>query len=144
MKMDFAFKTITEFNDYFKDEKTCYEFLETQNWQGIPVYPHFGPLKKPCKVKVRGKFTDIPSYRCSERACDLPFTIRTGSIFLLKVLIFNKNSGHGIEHFSYYRECIYPVADRHQRTMKNQHMPLNFTPNIRTRGRGIQVFLFEL
>nr|WP_230679841.1 IS1595 family transposase [Pontibacter sp. 172403-2] len=38
-------------------------------------------LKKPYNVKPRGKFKDIPSYRCSERQCDLPFTVRTGSIF---------------------------------------------------------------
>lgn len=80
-KMDFTFKTIHEFNDYFKDEKTCYEFLEYQLWAGVPVCPHCGSVKKPYKVKARGRFQDIPSYRCSERACDLPFTVRTGSIF---------------------------------------------------------------
>ncbi|MES2701356.1 MAG: IS1595 family transposase [Bacteroidota bacterium] len=79
--MDFTFKTISEFNDYFKDEKTCYEFLETQRWNGVPVCPHCATAKKPYVVKARGKFTDIPSYRCSERACGLPFTVRTGSIF---------------------------------------------------------------
>ncbi len=79
--MDFAFKTIAEFNDYFKDEKTCYEFFEQIRWGGTPVCPHCGSVKTPYKVKARGKFTDIPSYRCSERACDLPFTVRTKSIF---------------------------------------------------------------
>lgn len=79
--MNFAFKTIHEFNDYFKDEKTCYEFFEQVRWNNVPVCPHCGSLKKPYKVKARGKFTDIPSYRCSERLCDLPFTVRTGSIF---------------------------------------------------------------
>ncbi len=79
--MNFSFKTIQEFNDYFKDEKTCYEFLEMQRWGGEPVCPHCGTVKKPYKVKPRGKFKDIPSYRCSERSCDLPFTVRTGSIF---------------------------------------------------------------
>lgn len=79
--MDFNFKTISEFNDFFKDEKTCYEFYEQVRWEGTPVCPHCGSLKKPYKVKARGKFTDIPSYRCSERQCDLPFTVRTKSIF---------------------------------------------------------------
>ncbi len=79
--MNFAFKTISEFNDRFKDEKTCYELLEQQRWGGVPVCPHCGTLKTPYKVKARGKFTDIPSYRCSERACDLPFTVRTNSIY---------------------------------------------------------------
>lgn len=79
--MTFTFKTIAEFNDYFKDEKTCYEFYENQRWQGVPVCPHCGSIKTPYKVKARGKFQDIPSYRCSERACDLPFTVRSGTIF---------------------------------------------------------------
>lgn len=79
--MNFNFKTISEFNDYFKDEKTCYEYLESQVWQGVPVCPHCATAKKPYTVKARGKFTDIPSYRCSERACGLPFTVRTDSIF---------------------------------------------------------------
>lgn len=79
--MDFAFKTIQEFNDFFKDEKTCYEFLEGQRWPDGAVCPHCGTAKKPYKVTPRGMFKDIPSYRCSERDCDLPFTVRTGSIF---------------------------------------------------------------
>lgn len=80
--MDFNFKTLLEFNDYFKDEKTCYEFFESQRWaDGIPVCPHCGTAKKPYKVNSRSKFRDIPSYRCSERPCDLPFTVRTKSIF---------------------------------------------------------------
>lgn len=78
--MDFNFKTIYEFNDYFRDEKTCYDFLEAQRWEGVPVCPHCGSQKH-YKVKPRGKFVDIPSYRCANRKCDLPFTVRTGSIF---------------------------------------------------------------
>jgi len=80
-RMEFNFKTILEFNDYFKDEKTCYEFLEKTLWDNVPVCPHCGVVKKPYKVKARGKFQDIPSYRCSDRDCDLPFTVRTGSVF---------------------------------------------------------------
>jgi transposase-like protein len=79
--MDFTFKTISEFNAHFTDEKTCYSFLESQRWNGQPVCPHCGTTKKPYNVKPRGKFKDIPSYRCSEKECDLPFTVRTGSIF---------------------------------------------------------------
>lgn len=79
--MNFSFKTLNEFNDFFKDEKTCYEFLESQIWNGVPTCPHCGTTKPPYKVKSRGKFMDIPSYRCSERPCDLPFTVRTKSIF---------------------------------------------------------------
>lgn len=80
-KMDFNFKTIHDFNDYFKDEETCYRFLESQRWNGTPVCPHCASAKAPYSVKARGKFQDIPSYRCSERGCKLPFTVRTGSIY---------------------------------------------------------------
>ncbi len=79
--MNFDFKTIHQFNDYFKDEATCYKFLEDQRWQGVPVCPHCASAKAPYNVKARGKFQDIPSYRCSEKGCKLPFTVRTGSIF---------------------------------------------------------------
>ena len=78
--MDFTFKTISEFNDYFRDEKTCYEFYEQIRWNGVPCCPHCGSAKY-YKVKARGKFTDIPSYRCGIRECGLPFTVRTKTIF---------------------------------------------------------------
>jgi transposase-like protein len=78
--MGFKFKTQYEFLEFFTDEKTCYEFLENQRWLGVPVCPHCGS-EKYYKVKPRGKFKDIPSYRCANRQCDLPFTVRTKSIF---------------------------------------------------------------
>lgn len=78
--MNFAFKTIHEFNDHFRDELTCYQFFEQVRWNGVPVCPHCGN-EKYYKVKARGKFTDIPSYRCADRKCGLPFTVRTKSIF---------------------------------------------------------------
>ena len=78
--MNFAFKTIHEFNDFFKDEATCYRFFEQSRWGGVPACPHCGS-EKHYKVKARGKFKDIPSYRCGNRECDLPFTVRTKSIF---------------------------------------------------------------
>ncbi len=79
--MDFDFKTITEFHEHFRDEKACYEFLESLRWPNGKACPHCGSVKDPYKVKPRGRFKDIPSYRCSEKGCDLPFTVRTGSIF---------------------------------------------------------------
>ncbi len=79
--MNFEFKAIHQFNDFFKDEVTCYQFLEEQRWSGVPVCPHCASAKTPYTVKARGKFQDIPSYRCSEKGCKLPFTVRTGSIF---------------------------------------------------------------
>ncbi len=78
--MNFNFKTLSEFNDYFNTELVCYQFLENQRWAGKPVCPHCNS-EKYYTVKSRGKFQDIPSYRCANRKCDLPFTVRTGSIF---------------------------------------------------------------
>ncbi|MEO6833124.1 MAG: IS1595 family transposase, partial [Chitinophagaceae bacterium] len=54
---------------------------EESRWAGVPVCPHCASIKNPYSVKPRGKFQDIPSYRCSESACKLPFTVRTGTIF---------------------------------------------------------------
>ncbi len=79
--MRFKFKSLHQFYEYFPDEVSCYKFLENQWWNDVPVCPHCGSIKTPYKVKSRIKFKDIPSYRCSEKGCDLPFTIRTGSVF---------------------------------------------------------------
>ncbi len=82
--MNFAFKTISEFNNFFKDEEACYAFLEQERWQGTPVCSHCGSMKTPYKVKSRSRLPElqnIPTYRCSERSCNLPFTVRTGTIF---------------------------------------------------------------
>lgn len=78
--MEFNFKTLSEFNDFFNTESACYKFLENQRWQGTIICPHCGS-EKHYKVKSRGKFKDIPSYRCGNRVCDLPFSVRTGTIF---------------------------------------------------------------
>lgn len=82
--MDFAKLTATQFNEYFTNEKVCYEFLEAQRWDGTPFCPHCGSLKKPYNVKSRSnsvELKDVPHYRCSEKECQLPFTVRTGTIF---------------------------------------------------------------
>lgn len=77
--MDFSFKTIGEFNDYFNTELKCYEYLEDKWWGGVPRCPHCGN-EKYYSVKSRTKF-DVPTYRCSVRACGIPYTVKTGSIF---------------------------------------------------------------
>lgn len=78
--MEFKFSTLQEFNDHFRDEKSCYDFLENQRWDRVPVCPHCGN-EEYYIVKPRGKFKDIPSYRCKNRECDLPFSARTNTIF---------------------------------------------------------------
>ena len=56
--------------------------MEKERWgDNGAICPECGTAKKPYAVKARGKFADIPSYRCSERACGFRFTVRTDSIF---------------------------------------------------------------
>ncbi len=74
------FKSLTEFNEFYKDEKACYDYLEAQRWGNGVVCPHCGIDKKPYSIKSRGMF-ELPTYRCSDRSCGLKFTVRTGSIF---------------------------------------------------------------
>jgi hypothetical protein len=43
--MKFNFKSITEFYEHFKDEVTCYKFLENQKWEDGIACPHCGSMK---------------------------------------------------------------------------------------------------
>lgn len=78
--MNFDFKTIGEFNDYFYDDAVCAGFLEKQRWNGVPVCPHCGS-EKHYAAKPRTKNTRIPTYRCAHRPCGLHFTVTTNTIF---------------------------------------------------------------
>lgn len=82
-KMDFKFKSLIELIRYFKDEKTCYDFLEQQIWGGTPACPHCGSIhvytrsnrsKSPAKVGVN-------EYKCAEKGCNKNFTATVGTIF---------------------------------------------------------------
>lgn len=77
----FSFKSIHEFNQHFDSELSCYNFLEKLWWSDGIYCPHCGSIKQPYKVASRTKMKDAPTYRCSEKECQLPFTIKTGSIF---------------------------------------------------------------
>jgi len=81
--MDFKFKSLIQLFDYFKDEKTCFEFLEQQIWGGTPACPHCGSIhvytrkhrsKNPAKVGVN-------EYKCAEKGCNVNFTATVGTIF---------------------------------------------------------------
>ena len=78
------FKNLIELNDYFKEEKTCYEFLAQKIWaNGEPVCPHCDNTKvyttKSRSVKPSKK--DIPEYRCANKECTKKFTATVGTIF---------------------------------------------------------------
>lgn len=81
--MDFKFKSLIQLFDYFKDEKTCFEFLEQQIWGGTPACPHCGSIhvytrknrsKNPAKAGVN-------EYKCAEKGCNKNFTSTVGTIF---------------------------------------------------------------
>ncbi len=82
--MDFKFKSLIELCRYFKDEKTCFDFLEQQIWvDGQAACPHCGSLhvytrknrsKNPAKEGVR-------EYKCAEKGCNKNFTSTVGTIF---------------------------------------------------------------
>ena len=79
-----TFKSLIELNDYFKEEKTCFEFLASQIWdEGKPVCPFCNSTKvyttksrspKPSKQGIR-------EYRCADKKCTKKFSATTGTIF---------------------------------------------------------------
>lgn len=78
------FNNLLELNDFFKEEKTCYEFLAHQIWEeGKPVCPHCHYTKvyttKSRSEKPSKK--DIPEYRCASKYCGKKFSVTTGTIF---------------------------------------------------------------
>jgi transposase-like protein len=78
------FKNLLELNDYFKEEKTCYEFLAAQIWDGgKAVCPHCSSVKvyttKSRSTKLSKK--DVPEYRCANKECAKKFTATVGTIF---------------------------------------------------------------
>lgn len=83
-KMTTTFKSLIELNDYFKEEKTCFEFLASQIWdEGKPVCPFCGSTHvyttKSRSTKPSKK--DIPEYRCADKKCAKKFSATTGTIF---------------------------------------------------------------
>lgn len=82
--MKTTFKSLIELNDYFKEEKTCFEFLASQIWdEGRPVCPFCNSTKigitKSRSTKPSKK--DVPEYRCKEKNCAKKFSATTGTIF---------------------------------------------------------------
>lgn len=79
-----TFKSLIELNDYFKEEKTCFEFLASQIWEeGKPICPFCGctsiSITKSRSPKPSKK--GIPEYRCKDKKCAKKFSATTGTIF---------------------------------------------------------------
>lgn len=82
--MQLKFKTLIELVRYFKDEKTCYSFLEQQIWyNGEPACPHCGSLHVyTCKTRSKNPAKEgVNSYKCAEKGCNKRFTATVGTIF---------------------------------------------------------------
>lgn len=71
--METNFKSLIQLLDYFKEEKTCKEYLILQRWNGQASCPHCGSATIPY-VTNRG-------YRCREKQCAKKFTVITGTIY---------------------------------------------------------------
>lgn len=83
-KMKTDFKSLIQLNDFFKEEKTCYEYLASQIWEDSkPICPHCGSERvyttKSRSTKPSKK--DIPEYRCASKECGKKFSVTTGTIF---------------------------------------------------------------
>lgn len=63
------------FIEFFRLEENCKKFLAYKRWNGgNPICPH-------CGHNNAYTYADGISYRCSSKACDKKFSIRTGTIF---------------------------------------------------------------
>lgn len=78
------FNSLIECLDYFKEEKTCHEFLANQIWEdGKPVCPHCNSTRVYI-TKSRSNNAvkqQIPAYRCADKTCGKKFTVTVGTIF---------------------------------------------------------------
>ncbi len=82
--MNFKFDSLLELLRYFKDEKTCYDFLEHQIWhEGKPACPHCGSLHVYTRKSRSKKLAEqgINEYKCAEKGCNQNFTPKVGTIF---------------------------------------------------------------
>ena len=78
------FKSLIELNNYFKEEKTCFEFLASQILdEGKPVCPFCGCthiyVTKSRSTNPSKK--NVPEYRCAAKTCAKKFSATTGTIF---------------------------------------------------------------
>lgn len=71
--MKSQFKSLIQLLDFFKEEKTCVEYLTAQRWGNNPTCPHCGSVKK-AYVTNRG-------FKCADKDCHKKFTVITGTIF---------------------------------------------------------------
>jgi transposase-like protein len=66
------FKNLIQLLDYFKEEKTCIEYLAKSRWNDEPACPHCGNV---------GAYVTNRGYKCKAKECHKKFTVTTGTIF---------------------------------------------------------------
>ncbi|RYE18327.1 MAG: IS1595 family transposase, partial [Sphingobacteriaceae bacterium] len=67
------FKNLIQLLDFFKEEKTCTEYLAKSRWaDNVPCCPHCGNV---------GAYTTNRGYKCKAKECGKKFTVITGTIF---------------------------------------------------------------
>ncbi|MGA2221714.1 MAG: IS1595 family transposase [Verrucomicrobiia bacterium] len=72
MKTIFEFKTLTDFTDYFRDEKTCVEHFTASRFRNGEYCPH-------CHHDKIYRCANGKRYHCAK--CKQDFTIRTKTVF---------------------------------------------------------------
>ena len=71
----FQFKSLRELLAFFADEKTCWDYLEKQLWDGKPVCPH-------CGSTVVYRLANHKQFKCgNKKTCDKKFTVLVGTIY---------------------------------------------------------------
>lgn len=63
----------------FRDEQAAYDYVEAIVWPHGRVCPHCGVIDN--STLLQGKSTRIGTYKCKEKACRKPFTVKVGTIF---------------------------------------------------------------
>lgn len=64
---------------HFRDEEAAYKWVEARVWPNGRVCPHCGVVDR--SGPLGGKSTRIGVYKCYEKECRKPFTVKVGTIF---------------------------------------------------------------
>jgi transposase-like protein len=64
---------------HFHDERAAYAFVEARVWANGRVCPHCGVVDN--STALKGKSTRPGVYKCKEKACRKPFTVKVGTVF---------------------------------------------------------------
>lgn len=64
---------------HFHEENAAYAFVEARVWVNGRVCPHCGTVDN--STPLKGKSTRLGVYKCKERECRKPFTVKVGTVF---------------------------------------------------------------